>query len=219
MTSSLDLIIRRLVIDLESSRDELNELDSQAGDGDLGVTTGIAASALSSLVASRDPLPAPAALRLIGLEIARQAPSTAGTLIGSACLASARAWPSDRAASANPVTIAASLLHAALLSIQERGHAKVGEKTMLDALAPAVESLLEASNNGTSLHDAMLKAEAAAAAGAEATRTLEPRHGRAQWLSGRAYGNVDAGARLVVIVIGSLAKGLDEAAPPATAAL
>ena len=100
---------------------------------------------------------------------------------------------------------------AAFDSISERGKASLGDRTMLDALGPAVDAIRAAAATGASLGEALASGAAAADAGGEATRILEPKVGRAAWLAGRAAGNVDAGARLVALILHSAAERLSRA--------
>jgi len=89
----------------------------------------------------------------------------------------------------------AGALKAAAEGIQQRGKAARGDKTLLDSLWPAIEALEAAGNQGKSL----------AEAGAEATRPLKSKFGRAAWMQDRTIGVKDAGASVVVVVVQSLA--------------
>jgi dihydroxyacetone kinase-like protein len=98
------------------------------------------------------------------------------------------------------------LVDAGLTGIQQRGKAQVGDKTMLDALDPAAAALREAAARQTPLAAALASAAAAARSGAEATRGMRARVGRAGWLADRSEGNVDAGAFLVALIFDSAAR-------------
>jgi dihydroxyacetone kinase len=93
-----------------------------------------------------------------------------------------------------------------MTGVQQRGKAQMGDKTMLDALGPAVTSLQESAGAGIGLQQALAGAAAAAAAGAESTRHMRARVGRAGWLADRSEGNVDAGAHLVALIFESAAR-------------
>ena len=77
---------------------------------------------------------------------------------------------------------------------------------MLDALAPAVDALRTAGEAGTAPGPALAGAARAAAEGAESTRTMRARVGRAGWLADRAAGNVDAGAALVAMILAAAVR-------------
>ena len=181
--------------DLGGARDELNRLDGAAGDGDLGITIAAGAAALRTILPELEGSELSPALRRCGMELARHAPSTAGTLIATALIAASRVVPEGVGGGA----LLAAVLEAGRQSIEQRGRAKPGDKTMLDALVPAIEALRELS--GASVAEALSAAADGAAAGAEATRELEPRVGRGAWLADRSRGNVDAGAHLVAFAL------------------
>jgi len=86
------------------------------------------------------------------------------------------------------------MAEAALVGIQERGKAQLGDKTVLDALAPTVTALQAAADKGTPLPEALQQALAAAQAGVQATIPLQSRIGRAAWLAARTVGHPDPGA-------------------------
>jgi triose/dihydroxyacetone kinase / FAD-AMP lyase (cyclizing) len=181
-----------------SVAEQLNRLDGVAGDGDLGITMTAAAKAVMEVAPGLDDTPLHESLRDLGTTIARRAPSTAGTLVATAFLAMARVT-SDEADEA--VARAARRLAAAQEAIESRGGAHPGDKTMLDALAPAVQALRASARDGQTWQEALDSAAAAAREGAEETRGLRAQVGRAGWLADRSAGSPDAGAILVAVVI------------------
>lgn len=185
-------------------RDALNRLDGVAGDGDLGVTASLASEAIATAAPEAAGLPIPGALRRIGTEIARGAPSTAGTLIAFAFLAASRVG--DAAADAS--TSAIGYLEAAERSIAERGKVATGDRTMLDALSPAAAVYRAAIDNGDSAGAAATAAADAADSGASATTSMAATVGRSAWLGERARGHEDAGARLVAMAFEAAARHL-----------
>ena len=203
--AGLTTLVRAVATDLLTRRDELNRLDAAAGDGDLGLTASTAANALLELAPALIPLAEGEAIRKCGMEIARKAPSTGGTLIAFALLAAAKASVDPDAA---PLERAAGYLEAAATTIAERGGVAAGDRTMLDALRPAVDALRQAAEQGA---DAATAAEAAADAadqGAMATASMDAKVGRAGWLAGRAAGHEDAGARLIAIIVRAAARAV-----------
>jgi dihydroxyacetone kinase-like protein len=189
-----------------SSADELNRLDAVAGDGDLGVTAQKASTGvLEVLSANRNESPE----RLVhecGLKVASVAPSTSGTLIGSALMHASTAL--DPSTSDNSALQLARALGAARASVAERGKAELGSKTMLDALSPAADAAQFSADSGAPLGSVVAAAAHAADAGATATASMTPRHGRASWLAERAAGNEDAGARLIAIILSAAHSSL-----------
>jgi len=90
-----------------------------------------------------------------------------------------------------------SMLRSAAEGITSRGRAKVGDKTILDALAPATESAEAAVARGADWPDTLSAAAEAAREGAESTRDLLPKVGRARWLGEQVRGAQDPGATFV----------------------
>jgi dihydroxyacetone kinase len=199
-------IVAAVAVALRDAKDELNRLDGIAGDGDLGLTAGRAADALDSIAA---PLPAddPAtAARTVGMALAAKAPSTLGTLVAFACLAAAKV--ELPAGTAGPAA-AAALLGAARDEIARRGKVAPGDRTILDAVAPAVDAIEATMGSGAAPGDVAAAASRAADEGARATAAMEARTGRAGWLAERARGHEDAGARLAAIVLGAAERAVD----------
>lgn len=174
---------------LEQSADELTRLDALQGDGDLGRTAGLVAAALRSS-ATHHAGDVAATLRLTGTSIAASAASSSGTLIASGFLAAARAVPEHSEPSL------ANLLQAAVDGIRRRGKAEPGDRTMLDAMAPAVAAL-------EAQPEDFEAAAQAAEAGADATRHMEAKVGRARFLAANAVGAPDPGAMMVAVGLGA----------------
>ena len=182
---------------LDASTDECTRLDAAAGDGDLGITLGKVAEAIRASMPDGDVAPADH-LKVIGLAVAKAAPSTFGTLVATGFL---RAAPAVQDAPSTQVAIAAAL-KAAEEGIAARGKATRGQRTALDALGPAADAFAAAPD----LAQAWQAAAAAATAGAEATAAMDPVHGRAGWIAERAKGNPDAGATAVALAFAGTAR-------------
>ena len=183
--------------------DDLNRLDAQAGDGDLGVTMASAATVVIELLPELDEKSLPDVLRSCGAALATKTPSTAGTLVATGLLRAARAAGEE----GDPADLTARLLDAARAGIAERGKAEVGSKTMLDALAPAAEAASAAAARGEDARGQLAAAAEAAETGARATVDMRPRHGRAGWLAERSAGHEDGGARMVAIALAGALRG------------
>jgi dihydroxyacetone kinase len=196
---------------LAGYRDALNRLDAVAGDGDLGLTVTQAAEAIAGIAPGIRSLPTPDAIRAVGTEIARRAPSTSGTLVAFAFLAAARVGDVDAEAAS---TRAIPYLQAGAESIATRGKVSVGDRTMLDALSPAVEAFRSSIERGESVAAAARSAAAAADEGAKATASMTPTVGRASWLIERARDSEDAGARLAALAFDAAAGHLERQASP-----
>jgi len=179
-----------LVAFAEKHEDKWNELDGSQGDGDLGITIVLGAKALART--SQTVSHTKDWFILGGKEVRKSAPSTMGVLIASAMIAAGRSlegegedfspedWFSIQQCMAN--------------EIQFRGGAKQGDKTVLDAFIPAIETFKVGVERGDSLQQILVDTAATAKQSAEETASLAPRTGRSSWLADRSRGNIDAGA-------------------------
>lgn len=192
--SSFKDSIEAVALALEVNSKKFEELDSVAGDGDLGITAGnIAIGLRAGNAQSTGDLKTD--LMLLGREIAKNAPSTFGTLFATGFIrASAAVTNSDS------LTNVQQCVAAAFEGIAARGKAAVGERTLLDALYPASQAL----NSATDLKSGLSAAALAAHAGVVSTASMAPKHGRAGWIGERAKGNEDAGASVIAVVFAAL---------------
>jgi dihydroxyacetone kinase len=202
-SAELARLVRAVATELLDHRDELNRLDGVAGDGDLGLTVTTAARALIELAPELASMLEAEALRKCGMELARKAPSTGGTLIAFAFMGAAKAEVSP---DASALTRAAAYVDAAATTIATRGQVDVGDRTMLDALRPAADALRDAVVRGDKPSLAARAAADMAGAGAIRTASMAAKVGRAGWLADRAAGNEDAGARLIALAFAAAAR-------------
>jgi dihydroxyacetone kinase len=175
---------------LVKAEPRLTDLDSRAGDGDLGASMVRAAEAIRALpdTAWADPSQALAAA---GDALRRAIGGSSGPFYATALLRASRRLSGE----AVPAPDAwAEAFTVAVQAIGELGGAKPGDRTMLDALHPAAEAFSAAVASGKSPAEAWGICVAAAAAGTDATARMLPRLGRASYLGERAIGVPDAGA-------------------------
>ena len=190
-----------------AERVHLTDLDAAIGDGDHGINLDRGFTALESRLSARDVSTEAAGplLALAGRTITGTVGGASGALYGRALLRAAAAldaWPID---AEPPVARVAAALRAAVDGIAALGRSRPGEKTMLDALVPAVEAIEAAATVGADLADALRQAADAAEAGARATRPLLATKGRASYLGERSIGHLDPGAVSSALLLGALA--------------
>jgi len=198
---------------LEAAREELCRLDSPAGDGDHGVTMALAARAARKALEEAPEAGGADLLARVATAVASVG-GASGPLYASALLAAAATL---RVADSGPVTVAliARCAEAAESAIANLGQARPGDKTILDALDPAVRSLRETSL--TDLADALAEAGAAAREGAASTAQMTAAVGRARALGERSRGFADPGATSLAIIVEAAASAC-RARPPRSAA-
>jgi dihydroxyacetone kinase len=129
-------------------------------------------------------------------------PSTMGTLLATALMRAGKVVMGK--ADLGPGDLVA-MLQAAEQGIQERGKAQLGDKTILDALHPAVEAFAGAVASGATVEAAGMRALLAAEAGRDAVTPLRSLIGRASWIGERTEGQIDPGCAALVVILSALA--------------
>jgi len=190
---------------MEENRRYLTKLDSEIGDGDHGnnMNRGFQA-ALERLQDADLSIPADV-LKAVSMALISKVGGAAGPLYGTAFLRASTALADKEEVSSED---AAEALEAALGGIKQRGKAEVGDKTIIDALEPAVEAAKEAAGEG-SVAGVFRSAAEAAKDGAESTVPLTARRGRASYLGARASGHQDPGATSTYMLLDAAARTLE----------
>ncbi|KRD96093.1 dihydroxyacetone kinase [Bosea sp. Root381] len=203
---ALGAVIRRAALAaasaLTAAEPRLTELDSQAGDGDLGISMSRAAAAVQALCARDESRDAAAVLALLAAELRRVIGGSSGPFYAVGLLRAARRLAEGPSAG---LPDWADAFAAGVAAVSELGGARAGDRTMLDALLPAAEALSQAAAHKVPAAQAWDLAAEAAQAGAEATTTMKPRLGRASYLGERALGVPDGGAVAVSIWLAAAA--------------
>jgi phosphoenolpyruvate---glycerone phosphotransferase subunit DhaL len=203
--AALDRWIRRFGELVAEHRDELTALDAAIGDADHGTNMD---RGMSAVVAALDAEAAPAGpgplLKQVGMTLVRTVGGASGPLYGTFFLRMATALGDD--AGAVPAETFAKAVRAGLDGVVARGRAEAGDKTMFDALAPAVDTLDRELAQGRGLAIALSEAAAAADAGRDATIPLHARKGRASYLGERSVGHQDPGATSSALLVRTLAE-------------
>jgi dihydroxyacetone kinase-like protein len=194
----------KLQADLLAANDDITALDAALGDGDLGVTCRLGLQAVVDLGEAPGEGLGDAVLKA-GMAFNQAGASTYGALVATGAMRAAK-YAKDNGLTAWDLGALAGGLAAAAEGIMQRGKAAAGDKTLLDALLPAVAALQAALAAGQSLGEALAGAAQAAADGAAATAPWQSKFGRASWLQERTIGTPDAGATVVAIVLKSLAE-------------
>ncbi len=193
-------------------REELSELDRLIGDGDHGENLNRGFEAvMDRLAGCAQPETVGDVLKLVASALMSTVGGAAGPLYGTAFLRAAKA-SSGPAVDSDGI---AALLGAALEGIVARGHATTGEKTMVDAWAPAVVAARATAVAGASPVAVLRAAAKAAQAGSDATIPLQATKGRASYLGERSIGHRDPGAESTAIILAAAASAADALVGPA----
>ena len=204
--------VDRLVAWLSAFRDAvhehgayLTELDSAIGDADHGANL---IRGMDAVMAAVEPPPGNAGdlLKKVGMTLVTSVGGASGPLYGTFFLRAATAV-GDATVLDGPALLTA--LRAGLEGIVARGKAEAGDKSMYDALAPAMGAFEEALASGAEPDVAARAAADAAAAGRDATEPMLALKGRASYLGERSVGHVDPGAASSALLLAALADTLE----------
>ena len=193
--------------DMKGHVDELRDLDAVMGDGDLGVTVGMGSDALIAYLAVPDETDLGKMLFKCGVNVNKVNPSTFGTLQASALMGAGKAVLSKTEIGVEELI---AMGNGAIDGIKKRGKAEVGDKTILDALVPAVETFQRSFAEKGDVVAALKAAVSAAEAGMVATDHMKAKFGRGSWRPDGTVGKRDGGATAFYYLIASFARHLEE---------
>ena len=205
-TDDLVACIRAFRDAVHARKDELTRLDSEIGDADHGSNM---ARGLDAVVAKLDPAPAsPSDLfKTVGMTLVSSVGGASGPLYGTLFL---RMGPTLGVETEVDAATLGAALRAGVEGVVARGKAELGDKTMIDALSPALDAWDAAAAEG--LAEAARAAADAAARGRDATEPLVARKGRASYLGERSAGHLDPGATSATLLLEALRDTLAGAA-------
>jgi dihydroxyacetone kinase-like protein len=193
---------------LKEQRDYLTQLDAAIGDADHGTNMDRGFTAvLEKLDAPDGTTPPGRLLTTAGATLVSTVGGASGPLWGTALRRAGRHLGDVE--QFGPLELA-DALDAALVGVVELGAAEEGDKTMVDALAPALRAFRERLAGGASLDEAVAAAKAAGESGMRATVPMQASKGRASYLGERSIGHQDPGATSTALIIAALAKAVDE---------
>jgi len=197
--------MREIEASVRAERDHLVQLDAAIGDGDHGTNMTRGFEAVVQAFAEDGGSPPGKLLILAGRTLVSTVGGASGPLWGSALRAGGRTLGDEPTFEAQQLV---DVLAAALASVKDLGTASLGDKTMVDALEPAVDTLRQRVAQGVPLDRAIDEAAAAAEAGMRATIPLQARKGRASYLGERSVGHQDPGATSTALMVRALQRAV-----------
>jgi dihydroxyacetone kinase-like protein len=197
-TAVLEEWVRRFATLVAENRDYLTELDAAIGDADHGSNMDRGMKAAVAALDETPPATAGALFTKVGMTLVSTVGGASGPLFGTFFLRMGTSFGDSD--TVTPVDFAAAL-RAGLGGVVARGKAEPGDKTMYDALAPAVDALDGALEEQSPLAAGLKAARDAAQAGRDATIPLLARKGRASYLGERSVGHQDPGATTVALLL------------------
>jgi dihydroxyacetone kinase-like protein len=195
--------LQRVADMLAENKEYLTELDSAIGDADHGINMNRGFQTILKKLPSVQDKDAGTILKTAGMALVSSVGGAGGPLYGTALMQAGMAVAGKYELTGADVLAA---LEAALKGVMMRGRSKPGEKTMIDAIDPAIKALRESLNNGASTADALEKAAAAAEQGMKDTIPMIAMKGRASYLGERSRNHQDPGATSSYLLIDMMAK-------------
>jgi dihydroxyacetone kinase-like protein len=195
-------VVRVIAETVMANETYFGDLDSVVGDGDFGYSMARGFELVIKDWESFDRTDIATFLKKVAIVITSRVGGTSGPIWGTAFI---RAASGAGAATTLESAQIVAMLRAAIDGIKARGQTDVGDKTLVDALVPAVDAIEEQIAAGSSAGPTVQAAASAARAAAEATRMMQAKRGRAAYTGERSIGTLDAGAVAVAVILEALA--------------
>jgi dihydroxyacetone kinase phosphoprotein-dependent L subunit len=199
----VELVVRTIAETAVENEKYFGDLDAVVGDGDFGYSMARGFEIVVADFDNFDRTDIGTFLKKIAVVITGRIGGSSGPIWGTAFLRAGAASAGKTELTTDDVF---AMLRAAIEGIKQRGQSDLGDKTLLDALVPAVDVLEESLGNGDGTRAAIAKAAAKAREQAEVTKELVARKGRAAYTGDRSIGTLDAGAVAVAVMLERLAE-------------
>jgi phosphoenolpyruvate---glycerone phosphotransferase subunit DhaL len=197
--------LNRFAVLVAEQRNHLTELDSAIGDADHGANMDRGMSAVIAKVEATPSATVDELFKMVGMTLVTTVGGASGPLYGTFFL---RFGMTAGAVTELDGPALAAALRAGLGGVVARGKAEAGDKTMFDAMSPALDAFDASLAAGNRIADAAAAALAAAAVGRDATEPLVARKGRASYLGERSIGHIDPGATSTTLLFEALSETL-----------
>ncbi|MGA4669071.1 dihydroxyacetone kinase subunit DhaL [Propionibacteriaceae bacterium Y1923] len=200
--ADVERVISTLTQTILDNEKYFGDLDAVVGDGDFGYSLARGFEIVHEKWDDFDRTDPGVFITKVAMAFSARIGGTSGPIWGTAFLRFGGKLKGSDEFSADDVVAG---LRAAVEGIKQRGSAELGDKTLLDALVPAIDTLEAEVAKGSSAAEAVRAFATTAREAAEATKDLEARRGRASYTGERSIGSVDAGAMAVAVLAESLA--------------
>ena len=198
-------MIRSAADKIRANRDQLSKLDSAIGDGDHGMTITRAMGIAEKVIEESENKDLKGLLKDVGWGVMGVDGGATGPLLGS-FLMGLRNGIGEQDMIDCPTL--AAMFEAGLAGVRRQSRAQVGDKTMMDALLPAVDAIRQAADAEKSITEALQAAAEAAEKGAVSTKDFRAKFGRAKNLGDRTLGHQDPGATSMALIFQGFFEGL-----------
>jgi len=194
--------LKQLANVLHENRDYLTQLDSPIGDADHGTNMDRGFKAVADKLPGMENMDIGSILKTVGTTLVSTVGGASGPLYGTAFLRAGMATSGKHELYESDIV---SMLEATLEGIKVRGKAQLGEKTMVDALTPALAAAKEAEAQNSGLSQLLRRTSNAAEGGMKNTIPMLATKGRASYLGERSIGHQDPGATSSWLILKTLA--------------
>lgn len=200
----VERVVRVMSETIVANETYFGDLDSVVGDGDFGYSMARGFELVVEGWDDFDRTDIATFLKKVAVVITSRVGGTSGPIWGTAFLRAASGAAGAEAVDGAQVVV---MLRSAVEGMKARGQAELGDKTLLDALVPAIDVIEEQTAAGSSPAKTVAAAAIAAREAAERTRGLQARRGRAAYSGERSVGTLDPGAVAVAVILEALAEG------------
>lgn len=199
-------ILTQIAVKIDENKGYLSELDATIGDGDHGINMSKGFKAVTEKLKEDDGVDIAGILKKTGMALVSTVGGASGPLYGTAFMKSSM---SINGKTEIDIKDFSNMLKDALDGIKMRGKAKVGEKTMIDALEPALGAINKGIEQGLESKEILKLAKEAAYNGVEYTKTIIATKGRASYLGERSIGHQDAGATSSALILETIYEAIE----------
>lgn len=203
------VIVQNIITVIQENAAYLSEIDGAIGDGDHGVNMSKGMTMCQERLAGKE-TDLTGALKTLGRVLLMEIGGSMGPLYGTFFREMAKVSQDKEYITAQDVL---DMLNAALSGVQELGNAKVGDKTLVDTLVPAIDAYGKTIDEGKNFQEALDALKHAAEAGKDSTKDLVAKVGRSSRLGERSRGVLDAGATSCWLILRSMADSMLELLP------
>lgn len=200
--AGVEYVVRTIAQTAVDNEKEFGDLDAVVGDGDFGYSLARGFEIVLNDWDTYDRADIGTFLKKIAVVITSRIGGTSGPIWGTAFLRAGAKSSGKTEITGDDVVV---MLRSAAEGISARGKAVLGEKTLLDALIPATDTIEAAVASGASASEIARAAATTMREAAEATKTMEAKRGRASYTGERSIGSVDAGAMALAIIAEQIA--------------
>ncbi len=197
-------VVSALIDAIEKNKEWLSEIDGAVGDGDHGVNMAKGFAMMRDKI-QEVPDRLSDQLKALGMTLVSNIGGAMGPIYGTFFMRMAKPIEGKDEIDENDIL---QMLNLALEGVKKRGGAEVGDKTLVDTLEPAFESVRKSIEDGKDFNDVLEAMVKAAEKGMESTKDLVAKKGRSSRLGERSKGTIDAGAASCYIILKTMAESI-----------